>query len=145
MYILSAILLLLNVFIIALLLRKKNDHATAELSSLREDIGRLEKIIREECRYLLENHSKTARENREELAKSLGTFRTENAESLKHIAEQNFQSLETVRRTLDSSFQEFRKIFTENIQSFNELQREKFGELNKKTKRTAAIHGKTPG
>ncbi len=132
MYILSAILLLLNVFIIALLLRKKNDHATAELSSLREDIGRLEKIIREECRYLLENHSKTARENREELAKSLGTFRTENAESLKHIAEQNFQSLETVRRTLDSSFQEFRKIFTENIQSFNELQREKFGELNKK-------------
>lgn len=43
MYILSAILLLLNVFIIALLLRKKNDHATAELSSLREDIGRLEK------------------------------------------------------------------------------------------------------
>ena len=40
MYILSAILLLLNVFIIALLLRKKNDHATAELSSLREDIGR---------------------------------------------------------------------------------------------------------
>lgn len=132
MYILSAILLLLNVFIIALLLRKKNDHATAELSSLREDIGRLEKIIREECRYLLENHSKTARENREELAKSLGAFRTENAESLKHIAEQNFQSLETVRRTLDSSFQEFRKIFTENIQSFNELQREKFGELNKK-------------
>ncbi len=132
MYILSAILLLLNVFIIALLLRKKNDHATAELSSLREDIGRLEKIIREECRYLLENHSKTARENREELAKSLGTFRTENAESLKHIAEQNFQSLETVRRTLDSSFQEFRKIFTENIQSFNELQREKFGELSKK-------------
>ena len=132
MYILSAILLLLNVFIIALLLRKKNDHATAELSSLREDIGRLEKIIREECRYLLENHSKTARENREELAKSLGAFRTENAESLKHIAEQNFQSLETVRRTLDSSFQEFRKIFTENIQSFNELQREKFGELSKK-------------
>lgn len=89
------------------------------------------KIIREECRYLLENHSKTARENREELAKSLGAFRTENAESLKHIAEQNFQSLETVRRTLDSSFQEFRKIFTENIQSFNELQREKFGELSK--------------
>ena len=132
MYILSAILLLLNVFIIALLLRKKNDHATAELSSLREDIGRLEKIIREECRYLLENHSKTARENREELAKSLGAFRTENAESLKHIAEQNFQSLETIRRTLDSSFQEFRKIFTENIQSFNELQREKFGELSKK-------------
>lgn len=132
MYILSAILLLLNVFIIALLLRKKNDHATTELSSLREDIGRLEKIIREECRYLLENHSKTARENREELAKSLGAFRTENAESLKHIAEQNFQSLETVRRTLDSSFQEFRKIFTENIQSFNELQREKFGELSKK-------------
>ncbi len=132
MYILSAILLLLNVFIIALLLRKKNDHATAELSSLREDIGRLEKIIREECRYLLENHSKTARENREELAKSLGAFRTENAESLKHIAEQNFQSLETVRRTLDSSFQEFRKIFTENIHSFNELQREKFGELSKK-------------
>lgn len=132
MYILLAILLLLNVFVIALLLRKKNDHATAELSSLREDIGRLEKIIREECRYLLENHSKTARENREELAKSLGAFRTENAESLKHIAEQNFQSLETVRRTLDSSFQEFRKIFTENIQSFNELQREKFGELGKK-------------
>ncbi|HBO27825.1 DNA recombination protein RmuC [Odoribacter sp. OF09-27XD] len=92
----------------------------------------MEKIIREECRYLLENHSKTARENREELAKSLGAFRTENAESLKHIAEQNFQSLETVRRTLDSSFQEFRKIFTENIQSFNELQREKFGELSKK-------------
>lgn len=132
MYILLALLLLLNVFIIALLLRKKNDHATAELSSLREDIDRLEKIMREECRYLLENHSKTARENREELAKSLGAFRTENAESLKHIAEQNFQSLETVRRTLDSSFQEFRKIFTENIQSFNELQREKFGELSKK-------------
>lgn len=125
-------LILLNVLILILFLRGKKEVPSESFASVREGIDRLEKALREECRYLLENYARTARENREEMGKSLGEFRNENTAGLKTLTEHNLHALETVHQTLESSFAEFRKIFTENIRSFNELQREKFGELDKK-------------
>lgn len=132
MEILAGILITLNLLILGLLLRKKTDDSARQLTALTGLLERLDKTIRDECHYLLENYSKGARENREELGKSLGEFRTENSHILKNITEQNLQSLEAIHKTLDRSFKEFQKIFTENIHSFNELQREKFGELGQK-------------
>ena len=126
------LLIVLNVLILILFLRGKKEVPSESFASVREGIDRLEKALREECRYLLENYARTARENREEMGKSLGEFRNENTAGLKTLTEHNLHALETVHQTLESSFAEFRKIFTENIRSFNELQREKFGELDKK-------------
>lgn len=132
MLILLCILLFLHLVTFLLLYRKKTGMPVHEQQIVQEKLDRLEKVLREECRYLLENNAKTAREDREELRKSLEDFRMENARNLKNITEQNIRSLEAIHQTLDTSFQEFRKIFTENIRTLNELQREKFGEMDKK-------------
>lgn len=126
------LVLLLNIIILFLLLRKKKDTVSLSFEQVKNELERLEKMLKEECRYLVDNHSKAARENREELNKSLGEFRTENSRNLQHITEQNLQALEAIHKTLENAFKEFQKIFTENIRSFNEIQREKFGELDKK-------------
>ena len=126
------LVLLLNIIILFLLLRKKKDTVSPSFEQVKNELERLEKMLKEECRYLVDNHSKAARENREELNKSLGEFRTENSRNLQHITEQNLQALEAIHKTLENAFKEFQKIFTENIRSFNEIQREKFGELDKK-------------
>lgn len=126
------LLLFLNLLILFGLFRKKKDTSIEKTTALLEGIDRLEKTIREECRYLMENHSKVARQDREELGKSLREFRTENTAGLKNITDHNFRSLELLHQTLETSFGEFRKIFTENIRNLNELQREKFSEMDKK-------------
>ncbi|WP_251621446.1 DNA recombination protein RmuC [Odoribacter lunatus] len=132
MEITTIFLIVLNLFILILLLRKKADSSSSRFESLENLLNRLEKNLKDEFRYMQESDSKNARENREELNKSLGDFRTENSRILKDITEQNLQSLEAIHKTQSQSFKEFQKIFSENIQSFNELQREKFGELGKR-------------
>lgn len=115
------LLVLLNTVSIVLLLRKKNAPADAGFAAIDAGIARLEKSLKEELRYIREDHTKQSRENREELNKSLTDFRTETAGILKNMTEQNVRSLETIHKT-----------FTENIHSFNDLQREKFADMSKK-------------
>lgn len=115
------IILILNIVILFILLRKKNTDTNTKFEALENSIARLEKNIRDEFRYLQENNSKTAKDNREELTKSVSDFRTETSSILKNMLEQNQHSLETIHKT-----------FTENVQSFNELQREKFADMNKR-------------
>ena len=91
---------LLNIIIIFLLLKRKTDHSAARFDAIGNALERLEKNIKDEFRYLQENTSKGARENREELSKSLGDFRTENSHILKNITGQNLQSLEAIHKTL---------------------------------------------
>ncbi len=79
------LLTLLNIIIIFLLLKRKTDHSAARFDAIGNALERLEKNIKDEFRYLQENTSKGARENREELSKSLGDFRTENSHILKNI------------------------------------------------------------
>lgn len=114
------ILLVLNAVILIVVLRKKNDSAP-RMETLESAISRLGESIKDEFRYLHENNAKVARENREELNKSVTDFRTETSGILKNMTEHNLRSLETIHKT-----------FAENIQSFNDLQREKFAEMGKK-------------
>lgn len=130
MVILLVSLLVLNLLILLLLLRKKTE--TDKWGSLTEALKRLEENIKNESRYLYEGNIRIAKENREELSKSLGDFRNENTANLKNITEQNLQALETIHKTLENSFKEFQSIFSENIRSFNELQREKFSDMGKR-------------
>lgn len=126
------LMLLLNILLLLLLLKNRKNNVSEPFDKIKSELERLEKTLKEECHYLMDNHSKAARENREELNKSLGAFRDENSRILQHITEQNLQALQAIHKTLENTFKEFQKIFTENIRSFNELQREKFGELDKK-------------
>ena len=125
-------MLLLNILLLLLLLKNRKNNVSEPFDKIKSELERLEKTLKEECHYLMDNHSKAARENREELNKSLGAFRDENSRILQHITQQNLQALQAIHKTLENTFKEFQKIFTENIRSFNELQREKFGELDKK-------------
>ena len=126
------LMLLLNILLLLLLLKNRKNNVSEPFDKIKSELERLEKTLKEECHYLMDNHSKAARENREELNKSLGAFRDENSRILQHITQQNLQALQAIHKTLENTFKEFQKIFTENIRSFNELQREKFGELDKK-------------
>lgn len=126
------LIFLLNILLLLLLLRNRKNNISEPFDKIKSELERLEKTLKEECHYLMDNHSKAARENREELNKSLEAFRNENSRILQHITEQNLQALQAIHKTLENTFKEFQKIFTENIRSFNELQREKFGELDKK-------------
>lgn len=126
------LMFLLNILLLLLLLKNRKNNVSEPFDKIKSELERLEKTLKEECHYLMDNHSKAARENREELNKSLGAFRNENSRILQHITEQNLQALQAIHKTLENTFKEFQKIFTENIRSFNELQREKFGELDKK-------------
>lgn len=126
------LMLLLNILLLLMLLKNRKNNVSEPFDKIKSELERLEKTLKEECHYLMDNHSKAARENREELNKSLGAFRDENSRILQHITQQNLQALQAIHKTLENTFKEFQKIFTENIRSFNELQREKFGELDKK-------------
>lgn len=58
-------LVLLNIAItIILVLRKKTDGSASRLDALENTLERLEKNIKDEFRYVQENTSKGARENR---------------------------------------------------------------------------------
>ncbi len=59
------LLTLLNIIIIFLLLKRKTDHSAARFDAIGNALERLEKNIKDEFRYLQENTSKGARENRE--------------------------------------------------------------------------------
>lgn len=121
MEILLAVVLAVNMIILVLLIRKKPGQTDSKFEALEVNINRMEKNIKDEFRYLHDDNAKVAKDNREELNKSVSDFRTETATILKNMTEQNLRALEAIHKT-----------FTENIQSFNDLQREKFAEINKR-------------
>lgn len=113
-----------------------------EMEVLEQQIHALNKDIKDEFRYLRDEHTRSARENREELNRTLTDFRTETTLNLKNITEQNVRSLEAIRRTLEDNLakvsrtqeekiKDFQQTFGENIQALNTLQKEKFSEMNK--------------
>lgn len=121
MEILLAVVLVVNIIIVVLLIRKKPGQTDSKFEALEGNMNRMEKNIKDEFRYLHDDNAKVAKDNREELNKSVSDFRTETATILKNMTEQNLRALEAIHKT-----------FTENIQSFNDLQREKFAEINKR-------------
>ena len=109
-------LLVLNVITIGLLFRNRNAKATRDVV---QSIANLEKVIREESRYIRENDENRSRKDREELTSTLDHFRTEHREALKNITVQTHTAI-----------QAFQKNFVENMEQFNRFQREKLGELS---------------
>lgn len=110
------LLLILNIILIGLHVRSRKDNTARDVS---RSISDLEKVIRDESRYNLENDENRSRKDREELASTLNHFRTEHRETLKNITTQT-----------NSAIQAFQKSFAESMELFNRLQREKFGELS---------------
>ncbi|MCC8174803.1 MAG: DNA recombination protein RmuC [Odoribacter sp.] len=98
------ILLVLNlVILITIIFTNKNKNTIINLEPLNEGINRLEKAIKEECRYLLSEQNNCSRANREELSKALTEFRTETTQNLNRISEQNLQILNTIYKTLEEN------------------------------------------
>ena len=110
------LLLVLNMILIGLHVRSRQNNTAQEVS---RSISDLEKVIRDESRYNRENDENRSRKDREELASTLNHFRTEHRETLKNITTQT-----------NSAIQAFQKSFAESMELFNRLQREKFGELS---------------
>lgn len=117
-------------------------------------LNRLELQTKEGFKDVREESLRGARENRDELGKSLAAFREEVTKNLLEISAQNQKAMEKVNATLEEkllgilnksvetntqnrdalskSLKEFQDQFDVNVKSFNDLQREKFGELEKR-------------
>jgi len=118
--------LLLALLLLLIFFRPGRTHASEQaLSEISDALKRVELQFRDGFRELREDNQRQARENRDELGRSVAAFREEVIRNLMEINTQN-------RDSLTKSLKEFREQFEGSVRSFNELQREKFSELEKR-------------
>ena len=141
---LATIVLLLVIAIIqALFFKGKSSDGLPRLETmmldLKKNLASIEANLKEDFRINRQEIASIAKDNRDELSKTLKDFTTDQnsrfqelKKEQKELNDQAKSDNSATRTTLTQVFQAFQESFERNVKSFNDLQREKFADLGKK-------------
>lgn len=130
---LIVILLIAIITLLGILLKPKNEGKDDQkLVELQQQVIKFEQDIKNEFRVNREENAVLARDNRQELSRTLNEFRLEMSEIMKKTMELTAAENKQMRDEIAQVFTRFQESFDKNVQSFNELQREKFAQLEEK-------------
>jgi DNA recombination protein RmuC len=102
---LGVVILLLLLLLVRLYRSQGTSTVDLQLSALKENFDRFERVLREEVSRNREETSRTSKDGREELSKSLTSFADSFAKQLTTLTQSNDQKLERMRETVEARLQ----------------------------------------
>ncbi len=130
--ILILIVVLQLLIIIILFSRRIDKSGDKNLQLLQSELARLENNFKQDFGSNRKEISDAAKENREELSRTVERFSTANVEQLEKINQSLRAETKLGRDQLGTAIDGFQQAFDRNIRSVNDLQREKFTQLETK-------------